>query len=108
METGELTEQPETEPDTEPTPEPEPEPEPEGRCEAETTVGGTEFRCALQALHEGEHAFTAIDAEHPEPVTTAAVDRKALEKLANEAMRHRKRLEEIMGDDANLLVPCVL
>lgn len=31
------------------------------RCEAETTVGGTPYRCSLEAEHEGEHSFQPVD-----------------------------------------------
>jgi hypothetical protein len=109
-ETGELTqvETPEDEPETDTEPETGDITEPEGRCEAVTTVGGTLYRCALQGDHDGEHSFQPVEAdaplEEPEPID---ID-KASEKLKNEAMRHYKRLGEIMGDDHTMLVPCEL
>jgi hypothetical protein len=79
------------------------------RCEAETTAGGTLYRCALSAEHEGEHSFSPIEAEQrTAPVDDDKAKRQAVEKLANEAERHRKRIGEIMGEDANFLIPCEL
>jgi hypothetical protein len=106
--TGELTTLEAPEPEPVEQPEPELEPEPEGRCEAETTAGGKTYRCALQALHEGDHAFTPDEAEPPSAAQQAKAQDKARERLAAEAERHRKRLSEIMGEDADLLIPCDL
>lgn len=117
--------EPATEPVTEPVTEPEPdepaepvtEPvtEPEGRCEAETTVGGILYRCALDAMHEDEHAFSPVDAdaEPPEPPGAWAprTDKevaKAQDLLGNEAERHAKRVKQILGADADDLVQCAL
>jgi hypothetical protein len=89
--------------------------EPEGRCEAETTVGGTLYRCALDSEHEGEHAFSAVDSDDeldeagdgsaPETPEDVA---KAQAKLDNEAIRHANRLRQILGSDADGLVVCAL
>jgi hypothetical protein len=97
-------------PEPEPTPEPEPEPtpEPEARCEAETTVGGNLYRCALEAGHADDHRFQTV--EQPAPSADdgqSAVD-KAIPKLENEAKRHAGRIREIMGEDAEGLVVCEL
>lgn len=109
-ETGELTQKAEPEPDPigEPEPDPTPESEPEGRCEAVTTVGGTEYRCALEGQHEGEHAFTQLEDEPPSAQAQAKDQEKAIQKLSAEALRHRNRLAEIMGEDVGLLIPCEL
>lgn len=98
---------------TEPTPEP--EPTTEGRCEAETTVGGTLYRCALEVMHEGEHAFTPVENEGDPPADASEwaprTDKeiaKAQDLLGNEAERHAKRVRQILGADALDLVQCVL
>lgn len=98
------------EPEPEPTPEPEaePTPEPEARCEAETVVGGTRYRCALEVGHDDDHRFQTVeDAEPSSGGGQDAVD-KAIPKLENEAKRHAGRVREIMGEDANQLVVCEL
>jgi hypothetical protein len=41
------------------------------RCTAETTAGGTVYRCALQLEHEGEHSFTALEETDTVPEDTA-------------------------------------
>lgn len=81
---------------------------PEGRCEAETTVGGTLYRCALEVLHEGDHAFQPVDQEEAPAEDSEKRMRQAGEKLDRESERHWNRIKEIMGDDANALVPCEL
>jgi hypothetical protein len=101
---------PEPAPEPEPTPEPEPEPapDPEAQCEAETTVGGNLYRCALEAGHTDDHRFQTV--EQPAPSADdgqSAVD-KAIPKLENEAKRHAGRIREIMGEDAEGLVVCEL
>lgn len=78
------------------------------RCEAETTVGGTLFQCALQAEHEGDHAFSATEEVAPAPEDSAKKMQQAGEKLDRESERHWNRIKEIMGDDADGLVPCEL
>lgn len=85
------------------------------RCEAETTVGGTLYRCALQSEHDGDHAFqpadvTANGEDNFEGIkrTSEADQRKAFQRLEAEAERHAKRLQEIMGEDAAALVQCEL
>ncbi len=107
----------ETTPEPEPVePEPAPEeeqeeeetPEPEGRCEAQTTAGGNPYQCSLQAGHDGEHAFQQLEDVEAPPEPEAIDMDKARDKLRNEALRHYKRLGEIMGDDAEGLVPCAL
>lgn len=79
-----------------------------GRCEAETTVGGTLYRCGLEVLHEGDHAFSPVDDEAPPPEDSEKRMRIAGEKLDREAERHWNRIVEIMGPDADGLVPCEL
>lgn len=85
------------------------------RCDAEVNMSTGRYRCALTLGHAGEHAFTAVaaddeaatDADAGAPQTEAEIE-KARKQLANEAIRHRNRLGEIMGSDADELVPCVL
>lgn len=107
-ETGELTRDPE--PDAEPAqaPDAEPEPDPEGRCEAETTAGGTPYRCALQANHDGDHFFQPEEDETPEASDSEKGMARASKSLELEAARHTKRLQEIMGDDFHALTRCEL
>lgn len=108
VETGELIETDEAEEDETPEPEPEPETDPEGRCEAETTVGGTLYRCALDAEHAGDHSFTPV-AGAPEPVEDSEKTLRVRgEKLDRENERHWKRIQEVMEEDALDLVPCEL
>lgn len=78
------------------------------RCEAETTVGGSTFQCALPAQHEGDHAFQATTDAPPPPEDSAKKMREAGEKLDRESERHWNRIKEIMGDDADGLTPCEL
>jgi hypothetical protein len=103
------TPEPEPEPEPEPVePEPEPEPEPEARCEAETTVGGTRYRCALEAGHDDEHRFQPLEDAAPAQEPDAKDISKRLRQLENEAERHAKRIQEIIGADAEGLIMCEL
>lgn len=99
---------PEPEPDPDHEPEPAPEPAPEARCEAETTVGGTLYRCALETGHEDEHRFQPLLDEAAQPVETEKAVSKRLKSLENEAERHARRIGEIIGADAESLVQCEL
>lgn len=81
---------------------------PEGRCEAETTVGGVLYQCALEVLHEGDHRFQPAPNEQPDPVDSDKLMRQANDKLNRENERHWNRLQEIMGPDSEQLVPCEL
>lgn len=106
--TGELTRVDEDAIASEMSPDAEPATDPQERCEAETTVGGTLYRCALETDHDGEHAFSPAE-EQPPPVEDSEKKmRQAGAKLDAENERHWKRIQEIMGDDANGLVPCEL
>lgn len=79
-----------------------------GRCEASTVMGGTLYQCALQDGHEGEHSFSpSVDDEQPAEDSEKRM-RQAGEKLDREAERHWNRIKEIMGPDADSLVPCEL
>lgn len=89
-------------------PEPEPELEREGRCEAQTSVGGTLYHCALNVMHEGEHSFQPRDTATPPAEETEKTMRDLGTRLDNENERHWKRINEIMGADAQQLVPCEL
>jgi hypothetical protein len=100
--------EPEPEPEPTPAPEPEPEPEPEARCEAETTVGGNLYRCALEAGHADDHRFQTVEQRPPSGDDGQSAVDKAIPKLENEAKRHAGRIREIMGEDAEGLVVCEL
>lgn len=97
---------------SDPEPEPEPTPEPEARtgerCEAETTAGGNLYQCALTEGHPGEHSFSVVEAEDNGQPDSATASNKALKQLDAEAIRHNKRVQEIMGDDSAFLVQCEL
>jgi hypothetical protein len=80
----------------------------EGRCEAETTVGGTLYRCGLDVLHEGDHAFTPVEDEAAPAEDSEKRMRQANDRLNRENERHWNRIQEIMGPDASALVPCEL
>jgi hypothetical protein len=80
----------------------------EGRCEAETTVGGTLYRCGLEVLHEGDHAFTPVEDEEPPADDSEKRMRQANDRLNRENERHWNRIVEIMGSDSTALVPCEL
>jgi hypothetical protein len=99
---------PEPEPEPAPEPEPEPAPEPASRCEAETTVGGNLYRCALETDHEDDHRFQTVDEPALSSDDGEAAVNKAIPKLEAEAARHAKRIIEIMGDDAAGLCVCEL
>lgn len=86
----------------------EPQTRAEGRCEAETTVGGTLYRCALQENHDGEHSFQPYgDDAEPEPAPSADLDAK-LAKLQKRAASYSKGVAEILGDGLEGLIPCEL
>lgn len=77
----------------------------EGRCEAVTTAGGTEYRCALEAEHDGEHAFQPVDAGDVEAPPT----------VDDEADKYRKRItgylvknmtERYGAEPVAALMPC--
>lgn len=85
------------------------------RCEASTVAGGQTYRCALQAEHDGDHAFAAVDdTDTGEPELSAQAaqtdkeKRKVREQLENEAARHLKRLGEILGPAVEGLHNCEL
>lgn len=78
------------------------------RCDAETTVGGTLYQCALNLGHDGEHAFQPVDAEQAPVKDAAKAMRDKTDKLERENERHYKRIVDIMGDDADALVACEL
>jgi hypothetical protein len=111
----ETVEEPQTEP-AEPEPEepetPDTEPEPEGRCEAVTEAGGTAYRCALEAMHEGEHSFTALEAsdtdEAPEQEATDAAMLDANKKVARAAQTYWNKVREQYGEDLGGFHACPL
>jgi hypothetical protein len=92
--------------------EPDTEPEPEGRCEADTEVGGTLYRCSLETMHEGEHSFQPLeDAEAVEPDEQAANDAAMLDankKVARAAQTYWNKVREQYGQDLGGFHECPL
>ena len=78
------------------------------RCEAQTTVGGTLYQCALYENHDGDHSFTPLEDSEQPGTDQEKATAKALKQLENEALRHANRVKEIIGDDAEALVQCAL
>lgn len=78
--------------------------DPENRCEAVTTVGGNEYRCALNAEHDADHKFQPVAGDTtPQP----ELDPKAFDR---EATRHEKALAKLYGaawDDRTMCPLCV-
>jgi hypothetical protein len=110
-----VNEDPETPADTEPGPEPEPDDDEAnerlptvGRCEAETTVGGTLYRCALEEGHEDDHSFQPLQEAAPAQDDSEKLMLKSMKSLEREAERHANRIREIVGPDANDLLMCPL
>jgi hypothetical protein len=104
----EVEEPEEPEPETPEEPEPEPATETEDRCKAETSAGGTLYRCSLEESHDDEHRFQVYEEAAEPEQQTAKEQRKNAERLAAEAERHAKRIREILGADAESLVACEL
>lgn len=134
----EAVQQPENETvEDEPTPEPEPEPEddeeeppeeppappdtgdgdegetgdePEGRCEAETSAGGTAYRCSLNAGHEGEHRFQPLDSSDDGDEGAADLEafQRSRKKIEGYVTRYEKALREELGDEFAALIACPL
>ncbi|HJR04786.1 MAG TPA: hypothetical protein VKA83_24300 [Methylomirabilota bacterium] len=107
----------EEEAETEVQPEPEPEPsedepqdEPEGRCEAETSAGGTAYRCSLDAGHEGEHRFQPLDASDDGDEGAADLEafQRSRKKIEGYVTRYEKALREELGDEFAALISCPL
>lgn len=99
--------------ETEPTPEEpdtDPDAEPEGRCEAQTTVGGTPYRCSLDAMHEGEHQFQPLDTTDTGEEQDAGLEafRESQKRIAGYVSRYEKALREEMGPEFEALAPCPL
>lgn len=85
--------------------------EPEGRCEADVTVGGNLYRCGLQAMHDGQHAFTSVDTG--EMLEEGAVPSEAdmlsqNKKVAQSAKTYWESVHRNYGDDLGgfELCPC--
>lgn len=72
------------------------------RCEAVTTVGGNEYRCALEAAHDGEHAFQSVTGD-TEPQHDFDV-----KKLEGENARHERALEKVYGPEWEHRLMCPL
>lgn len=86
--------------------------EPEGRCEAETTVGGNLYRCALQTMHDGEHSFVALDSgemldDSPQAQSEAAM-LEANKKVARSAQTYWESVRRNYGDDLGGFHECPL
>jgi hypothetical protein len=113
--TGDVSDTEPENPDAEPAePDTGDEPESAGRpaeqCEAETTVGGNQYRCALNVNHDGEHAFHAAASEPPadESGEHDADLEARLGKLSKRGQGYSKAALEILGDDLGGLIPCEL
>jgi hypothetical protein len=122
-ETGEQGEPLEGADEREPEPEAEPEPEvdelealAEGRCEAETTVGGSVYRCSLEEGHEGEHSFQALDTgDEPEQAARESA-REAQQRIVDEQAKKLDRAEkaytgkvlDALGAELSGFLPCEL
>jgi len=105
-----------TDPEPEPVEEPEPttedEPEapdsePVGRCEAETVVGGTPYRCALEVMHDGDHSFQPVDGSDngdasPDIVRASKFNDRVTKYLL------KNYTEEYGADAVAELLPCPL
>lgn len=124
VEEPEHVEEPETDtPETEDVPETdEPETEPEqdedaetkeaaeGRCEAETSAGGTAYRCSLEAAHEGEHSFQAVEASDTGDDEQASLEafHKSQKRVIGYVDRYTKILAEELGPEFEHLSQCPL
>jgi hypothetical protein len=100
------------EPEAEPEPAPEAEPETEGRCEAETTVGGNLYRCALQAMHDDEHSFVMAETgelleQEPQAQSEAELN-AANRKVAAAAQAYWTKVKAQYGDDLGGFHECPL
>lgn len=87
----------------------------EGRCEAETTVGGNLYRCALEQGHHGEHSFQPVqlaDAEEEEPAEqrpdAQREQREQAKKLDRATDSYSKKVVEILGPDLSGFETCPL
>jgi hypothetical protein len=107
--------EPQTEPDAPDTEEddaPDTETEPEGRCEAETEAGGTAYRCALDAEHDGEHKFSPVDADDTGAEDNQAASDAAMldanKKVARAAQTYWNKVREQYGDDLGGFHSCPL
>lgn len=83
----------------------------EGRCEAETTAGGTPYRCALETGHDGEHSFQSVEASDDQQLPDGLTEKELAKlnaKVEAENDRHRRRIAEIIGDSAHDLLACPL
>lgn len=114
LETGDVTEagDPPVEPPADPD---EPEASTDTRCEAETTVGGNLYRCALEADHHGEHAFQPIQGDDPDepepppsPPTREAVVNEQAKKLDRATDTYTKKVVEVLGGDLSGFETCPL
>lgn len=101
-----------TEPDTEPTEPTEPDTEPTGRCEAETEMSGTVYRCALEVMHDGDHSFTAVDADDAEADSQLAQSEAEMmaanKKVAKSAQTYWESVRRNYGDDLGGFHECPL
>lgn len=107
----EQPDEPETtgQPDEPETPDEPEQPDQEGRCEAETTVGGTEYRCALETGHDGDHSFTPVDATdtgEPTEEPMSHEDEEQAKQLGRRARSYSKAVAELLGDDLSGWIAC--
>lgn len=89
----------------------EPELHREGRCEAETTVGGSLYRCSLESDHDGEHAFQPVEADDADRNDRDAAERLVAEqakKLDRATKAYSGKVVEALGADLGGFLSCEL
>lgn len=86
------------------------EDEPEGRCEAETSAGGTDYRCSLDAGHDDAHSFQAVDQTDTgdEEAVSLEAFQKSQKRVIGYVDRYTKILAEELGPEFEHLTQCPL
>jgi hypothetical protein len=84
----------------------------EGRCEADTEVGGTLYRCSLETMHDGEHSFQPLEdaeaVEEPDQAQNDAAMLDANKKVARAAQTYWNKVREQYGEDLGGFHECPL
>lgn len=84
----------------------------DGRCTAEVTMSGTDYRCALEDGHEDEHAFAPVDDTDTEPVSELAENEAEMlaanKKVAQSAKTYWESVRRNYGDDLGGFHECPL
>jgi hypothetical protein len=104
------------EPEPEPGLEPEPEPEepaelasdPENRCDEETSIVGTPYRCSLNVGHEGEHFYQTVDgtdSDAPAELADPNFERRR-KSIQNRGDSLARDIESFAADYEQELLPC--